>query len=161
MRSHRLQRNLDLRLFVTACQDRLQWANGASETHWRDLLDSRIKERVLPPTRNYQTRSEQKEEEIALVHRIAHLPRRERLAAWKEETGKSEPALYRRMKELNLGDSYFSHQEDQNEDKPKTRPPSFPDNPNGKAGKPAFPSIDCRGPWCNPSLGRGLRGRRQ
>src|SRR5262249_59510149 len=45
LRSHRLGRRLDLRLFVTSCQDRLQWANGASETHWKDLLDSRIKAR--------------------------------------------------------------------------------------------------------------------
>lgn len=39
-RSQRLQRNLDIRLFVNACKDRLQWANGDSETDWRTLLDS-------------------------------------------------------------------------------------------------------------------------
>ena len=45
-RSQRLQRNLDIRLLINAFNDRLQWANGAAETHWRDMLDTRI-ERLL------------------------------------------------------------------------------------------------------------------
>src|SRR5262249_382437 len=49
-RSSRLQRNLDLRLFVNTCQDRLQWSAGFSECHWLQLLDSRMKERVVAPS---------------------------------------------------------------------------------------------------------------
>jgi hypothetical protein len=96
--SQRLGRPLDLRLLVNACQDRLQWANGASESHWRQLLDSRLKERVV--SSDYQSRSARKSAEVAIARQIAHLPRPQRVAAWKKETGKSEPALYRRLKEV-------------------------------------------------------------
>jgi hypothetical protein len=92
-RSTRLQRNLDLRLLVNTFQDRLQWANGASEMHWREMLDGRMKERVLPPSSGYQSRSERKANDLAIVRQLKGLPRPERAEAWRKATGKSEKNL--------------------------------------------------------------------
>jgi hypothetical protein len=105
-RSSRLQRNLDLRLLVNAFQDRLQFINGDSESDWRHLLDSRIKGRVTAPAGGYQSRSDRKDSELAIVREIAHLGRQERLAAWQKATHKSEKALYRRLKELGQDGSH-------------------------------------------------------
>ena len=108
-RSNRLQRNLDLRLLVNTFNDRLQWANGDSETHWRDMLRSRMQERVVAPAGNYVPRSVQKANELEIARRVANLPRQERFATWKKETGKSESAMYRRLKELGHESSHYSH----------------------------------------------------
>jgi hypothetical protein len=70
-RSSRIQRNLDLRLLINTFKDRLQWENGAAETHWLDLLESRIRERILPPKGRRAMRAE---EELAVARRIADLP---------------------------------------------------------------------------------------
>jgi hypothetical protein len=108
LRSQRLQRNLDLRLLVNTFQDRLQWANGSAELHWREMLDSRMKERAVPPRGDSPSRAERKDRELAVVRRIAHLPPQERLVVWKKETGKSQAALYRRLEELRRASSHFS-----------------------------------------------------
>ena len=42
-----------------------------------------------------------------VARQIANLPRQERLAVWRRETGKSEPALYRRLDELRASASRF------------------------------------------------------
>jgi hypothetical protein len=102
-RSQRLQRNLDLRLLMNTFKDRLQWQNGSAETHWVDLLESRMKERVLPPSQQALSRSSRKSEELALVRRIAELPAQKRLQLWTKETGKSQAALYRRLEETRAG----------------------------------------------------------
>jgi hypothetical protein len=106
VRSARLTRNLDLRLLVNTFNDRLQFENGAAVTHWEDLLDSRMKERVVAPP--VGVRAEQKAREHELLRRIAGLPPQDRLAAWMSETGKSQAALYRRLAELGGDDSHFS-----------------------------------------------------
>jgi hypothetical protein len=108
-RSRRLQRNLDLRLFVNACTDRVQFRNGASESHWRALLDSRVKERAVPPAAEYEPRTVRKAREQALARSLLNLGRQERLRAWEKATGKSEKALYRRLKEVGhlAHDSHF------------------------------------------------------
>src|SRR4051794_833066 len=69
-RSDRLKRNLDLRLLVNTFQDRLQWENGAAETHWRDLLESRMKERVLAPAKGLGVRAATKEKELNVLRQI-------------------------------------------------------------------------------------------
>jgi hypothetical protein len=94
-RSLRLERNVDLRLFVNACADRLQWEHGAAETHWLDLLESRLKERTVPRSESNPTRAEKTASELEVVRSIAHLPRLARLAAWQKATGKSQATLYR------------------------------------------------------------------
>jgi hypothetical protein len=108
-RSQRVQRNLDLRLLDNTFKDRLQWENGAAETPWRDMLESRLRERVLPPEERSVSRAMQKALELDLVRRIVALPPQQRLAAWQAETGKSPAALYRRLAELQAeADSQFS-----------------------------------------------------
>jgi hypothetical protein len=52
-------------------------------------------------------RAAQKVCEQEVARRIAHLPLKEGLEAWKRETGKSQAALYRRLDELKQGDSHF------------------------------------------------------
>ena len=99
-RSQSLKRNLDLRLFVNGCKDRLQWANGASVTHWRQMLEARMTESVLPAAENCETQAQRSQRELAIARRIASLPPQERLETWTKETGKSRPALYRRLEEL-------------------------------------------------------------
>ena len=107
-RSQRLQRNLDIRLYVNSCKDRLQWANGAAETDWHQLLDSRMNETASPGGDKYESRAERKGRELAIARRIADLPPLERLEVWKKETGKSRPALYRRLEDLKKEPSHFS-----------------------------------------------------
>lgn len=107
-RCRNLSRNLDLRLLVNTFRDRLQWANGASETHWVDLLDSRMKGRTLPLTPERMSRATRKANELALVARLGNLPPQERLSVWKKETGKSPAAYYRRSEELKTT-SKISH----------------------------------------------------
>jgi hypothetical protein len=79
----------------------MQWANGAAETHWLDLLESRLRQRATTTV----TRAAKKQDEIAFARKIAKLPRQEWFAKWHSMTGKSEKALYRRMSEVSILDS--------------------------------------------------------
>lgn len=97
--SQRLQRNLDLRLFVNGCKDRIQWKEGAAETHWKVLLEGRMKERTPPPDERYESRNERTMRELEIVRTIMNLPPTERLSVWQRETGKSKAALYRRLEQ--------------------------------------------------------------
>jgi hypothetical protein len=108
-RSQKMKRNLDLRLMVNAFRDRLQWENGEAETHWEDLLESRMQEKVVAPARGPGLKAQEHARELDVLRRIIHLPRQERLDAWKRETGKSQPTMYRRMADFGLSDSQLSH----------------------------------------------------
>lgn len=96
----RMHRPLDLRLLINSFKDRLQWANGDCETHWKDMLASRMRERTLASGERHESRAGRKSKELEVAKRIADMPPQERLAAWKSETGKSLPALYRRLDDL-------------------------------------------------------------
>jgi hypothetical protein len=102
--TQRLERNLDLRLLINTFNDRIQWAAGDTESHWTVLLEARMKERVVTPPAPVGVRAVRKQRELDLVRHIADLPPRERLDAWRRETGKSQAALYRRLEE----NSHFS-----------------------------------------------------
>ncbi len=95
-RSQQMERNLDLRLFVLGCKFRLHWANEDSHTHWTDLLESHLKERVILPIQP----AVGKERERAVARNIADLPLEQRVAVWKRETGKSQATLYRVLEEV-------------------------------------------------------------
>lgn len=103
-RTARLHRSLDLRLLVNTFQDRLQWENDSSETHWLDLLESRMQERVVAPG----IRAERKSKELEVLRRIKDLPTGEQLEVWKREVGKSTASFYRRLNEFKVADSQFS-----------------------------------------------------
>jgi hypothetical protein len=104
-RCERLQKNLDIRVFINSCKDRLQWVNGQSELHWLELLESRMKEASLPPGESYESRAARANRELDVARRIAKLPAQEQLEVWKKETGKSRAAMYRRLSQL----SQFPH----------------------------------------------------
>jgi hypothetical protein len=103
-RSAKLNRNLDLRLLVSTMRDRLQYEAGLAEVHWLDLLDGRLQERVVSPTRPL-TKAEKVAKEVEYARSIAHLPREERVRQWEAQTGMSQATLYRRLG----GDSQDSH----------------------------------------------------
>lgn len=48
-----------------------------------------------------ESRAERLDRERKVAHEIKDMPREERLRAWREKTGKSEAALYRRLAELD------------------------------------------------------------
>jgi hypothetical protein len=89
--------------------DRLQFEDGAADTHWLDLLDSRMQERVVTPAVSVGVRAGRKNIEFEVLRRAAGLPPQEQLAVCKLETGKSQAALYRRLAELGGVDSQNSH----------------------------------------------------
>jgi hypothetical protein len=95
--SARLTKNLDLRLLVNTFNDRLQYDNGAAKTHWVDLLESRMKERVVAPAAGCGIRAQKNAQEVEVAGRIRNLPTADRLAVWKAETGKSRAEMYRAL----------------------------------------------------------------
>lgn len=99
-----LRRSLDMRLLVSCFQDFLQWQEGDAGCHWKDLVTARLHER---PTSfeapvDLGSRAERLQKERELVAKIVSETddRKERLRLWKEQAGKSEAALYRRIGEL-------------------------------------------------------------
>jgi hypothetical protein len=94
-----------VRLFVDkAINDFRLHQMGASETHWKDLIVSNLEQQLVElqhPT-NDLTRAEKIEAErrIALDCHLQFESRAERVEQWKDRTGKSQPAFYRRIAEL-------------------------------------------------------------
>ena len=100
-----------VRLFVEkATPDYVLWESGRTETHWRDLVVSELEQQLVEiqhPQRDLR-RAEQTEAErrIALEIFMSYPSRRERVEQWQRITAtrfgqaKSQPAFYRRLKEL-------------------------------------------------------------
>lgn len=94
-----------IRLFVDkAIPDYQLYASGKSETHWKDLIVSCLKQQAIEPehpTRDI-SRAENTEAERRLVLDICttYSTPPECVAAWKERTGKGSSAFYRRRSEL-------------------------------------------------------------
>jgi len=105
--SDRLTRNLGMRMLVLTYQDVLQHKNGSSVTHWHDLLESRLRERVVAPVGS-GLRAQRNAQEVEVAGRIAHLPTAQRLAAWQSETGKSRAEMYRALARLGSTPSQLS-----------------------------------------------------
>jgi hypothetical protein len=104
--SQRLGCRLDIRLLVDkALPDFVQYRNHNTETHWKDLVLATLEAQVLSLqfTRGPSaTRRMVKDKEQQIVRAIvsAYGTKTERIAAWQEQTQKSERAFYRRLKEL-------------------------------------------------------------
>src|SRR5207237_248959 len=99
-----LNRPLDMRLLVNAVGDYVQATEYGTGCGWRDLVASRIRER---PTHFREEvvvggREERKQREVEIVREIcaSTTDRAERIAQWAARTGKSQPAFYRRLREL-------------------------------------------------------------
>jgi hypothetical protein len=94
-----------IRLFVDkAIKDFELWEKGQCETHWRDLISSNLEQQLIElkhEVRNL-TRAEQTEAErrTALDVFMAFETREQRVSEWKQRTGKSQAAFYRRVNEL-------------------------------------------------------------
>jgi hypothetical protein len=98
-----LQRTLDMRLLTNAFADYLQWQEGDASCHWRDLVSTRLRERAprLRETVAVGGRAQRKARERAVARSLVTvLDRAERLRRWVDLTGKSEPALYRRLADI-------------------------------------------------------------
>ena len=97
----------DLRLLVgKAFPVFQQWKDGETETDWRELMTASIEEQLaatVPAGLGSVTREVQKEEERHIAQNITrvHPLRKDRIRAWKERTGKSERAFYRRKAEID------------------------------------------------------------
>ena len=94
----RANRNLDMRLLVNGFADRLQHEAGETECHWHDLLLCRLVERAVPAK---ESRADRLDREREVAREVKGLPREERFRVWRERTGRSEAALYRRLAELD------------------------------------------------------------
>lgn len=95
------ERNLDMRMLIHGFQDCLQYEAGHSETSWEDMVDSRLKEQVTMPE-HAESRGERLAREQAVAAEISRMKvsRHERERLWREKTGRSNRAYYRRMEEL-------------------------------------------------------------
>ena len=105
-----MHRALDMRLLVNSFEDRLQWEEGDAGCHWKDLVNSRVRER---PTHFQQEvalagQADRRRQELQIAREIvgATEDRQERLRLWAARTGKSEPTLYRRIAELKGGGEF-------------------------------------------------------
>lgn len=105
--SQRLKVELDMRMLMDkAFPDFIQCREGNSVAHWKDLVLSSLKEQTVPLIHTAEANSReaaiQQEREIARSIADQFRGRRERVKAWNEQTGKSERAFYRRLKEIGL-----------------------------------------------------------
>jgi len=99
----------DIRLLVDkSLPDYMMWLSKMTETDWRDLVTSTVEEELIAlkhtPTKPTLGRSDRKFSEQQLASDIAnmHSKRSDRITAWKTQTGKSERAFYRRLKEAEV-----------------------------------------------------------
>jgi hypothetical protein len=96
---------LDFRLVLDkGLKDYRFWRDKESETHWRDLISSSIKQRAdtIAHSQAGLGRADRVRAETVIAGRIRaeHADRASQVAAWTALTGKSERALYRRLKQV-------------------------------------------------------------
>jgi hypothetical protein len=93
-----LERSLDMRVYVNGVKDFLQYKTGHSSTDWKDLIDTRLKETTVLRERRADAMA--REAAVALEISQMLVPQKERERIWKERTGKSRRAYYRRLESL-------------------------------------------------------------
>ncbi|HEY7426845.1 MAG TPA: hypothetical protein VH682_21595 [Gemmataceae bacterium] len=101
-RMHSLARPLDPRVYVNGVKDYLQCKTGHSDTDWKDLIESRLRRTTFLRERRVDVMS--REASIAYELSQMHIAPAERVRLWKEKTGKSPRAYWRRLKDLEGGD---------------------------------------------------------
>jgi SpoVK/Ycf46/Vps4 family AAA+-type ATPase len=94
-----------VRLFLDkALRDYQLYAEGKSELDWRDLVVAHLEEQPVPlqhPTTDLSRADEiEADRRIALAIYFENPKLSDRIAAWKNQTGKSQAAFYRRIGEL-------------------------------------------------------------
>ena len=104
--SQRLNVRLDMRMLVDkAFPDLLQHRQGDTEAHWKDLVMTTLEQQTVELTHTIaeaSTRQARKEQEHEIIRQLMaeHADRDQQVTAWKECTGKSDRAFYRRLSEL-------------------------------------------------------------
>ena len=80
--------------------DYLQWRAGLSATHWENLLETRLRRQTVTT----KTRAERLAEEANIAREIdaMNVPVLEKERLFRERTGKSIGAYYRRLKNGHL-----------------------------------------------------------
>jgi len=107
--SRRMGRHLDFRrLWDQAYGDYLQHRAGHSQTHWRDLVISDLREQSdqhqFTPSTPRQQRKEMEQQIAAQLRREHGGHISEQLRRWEEQTGKSDRAFWRRLREIEGGE---------------------------------------------------------
>jgi hypothetical protein len=99
-----LRRSLDMRLLINSFHDRLQWEESDAACHWKDHVLARLRERSVAVQHGVivGTREARKQAEQRVVAEILAATQgcKEQVGLWKERTGKSQAAWYRRLTEL-------------------------------------------------------------
>ena len=92
------QRMPDMRMLVNGFHDRLQHEAQHSETDWRDMVDSYLKEQVITPAYT-ESRADRlaRERTIAVEINGMHITSQEKERLFTERTQKSGRAFYRRL----------------------------------------------------------------
>ncbi len=95
-RAKEAHRPPNMRLMNLGFKDFIQWKTGKSKTHWEDLLHNLIRR----DTSTYKTRAQRSAEETAIAQEIMAMavPVKEKERLYKERTGKSLRAMYRRLR---------------------------------------------------------------
>jgi hypothetical protein len=101
-RMRSLARPLDMRVFVNGVKDYLQCKTGHSDTDWKDLIETRLRRTTVLRERRVVVMS--REASIAYELSQMDISSAERMRLWKEKTGKSARAYWRRLKDLEGGD---------------------------------------------------------
>jgi len=101
----RLEIRPSLRTYVDkALPDFRLWESQRSESHWKDLVLSSLQQSAVMPQLEQRDlgRAERTEAErrVARSVYLEYPSRQERVDAWKDRTGKSQAAFYRRIEEL-------------------------------------------------------------
>lgn len=100
-----MHRPLDMRQLVTSFEDRLLWEESESACHWKDLVNSRVRERstYFREAVDTTSRDERREREMDIVREIlaATSDHHEQVRRWTAKTGKSQATFYRRKGELH------------------------------------------------------------
>ncbi len=87
--------------------DRLQAEDCDAGCDWQDLVGSLLRGHptVAGDVEAVGIREQTKARELAIAREIGRLEPKNRVGAWKEKTGKSQSALYRRLAELGRIDA--------------------------------------------------------
>jgi hypothetical protein len=94
-RMRALDRPLDMRVYVNGVKDYLQCKIGHSDTDWKDLIETRLRRTTVLRERRADVMS--REASIALELSRMEISAAERMRLWKERTGKSARAYWRRL----------------------------------------------------------------
>ncbi|OJW12244.1 MAG: hypothetical protein BGO49_10355 [Planctomycetales bacterium 71-10] len=99
--AEKTSKRISLRSAVGAWQDRRQWRDGLSSLDWRDLVDGRLEETVLLPTRTRDGRLEFLREKAIAIDALK-IGCKAKIDLFKEQTGHGKSTFYERLREAGL-----------------------------------------------------------